>query len=499
MSVLQMPRPVHISEEHFTTRFPWWRSLALALLLLGELALSLWLVGRSPKDPLNVDAGGMATIAAIVQPYLLAFLPYVLASGLTLFTRPASGRWRWLEIGLILAGAALLRAILLPLPPNLSHDSWRYVWDARVFLHGYSPYTVIPAAKVLQPFQDFIYANSRFRTAPSLYPPGAQYIYALSYLIAPSSLYFLKFVFVLFDLASCALLMRLLARKGLDPARALLYAWCPLPIVEYALQGHVDALTITFTLLAALTAEDRSRKGRVLTGFFVAMGALTKLYPIVMLAAVVRLRDWRRDWLLILTCLLTIVLAYVPFYILGHGQVFGYFGTYADQQGQNAGLIQQLIFQFDHARNLPLATIVSQEHIVAFLLLVSVSLLVFLLRQTERVSVAAGTLILFGLILAVSSHVFPWYTPTLLPWIVLLLPARGQPRPLALTIARVLSLAALWIFLGVSVAGYVMDWSTYYRTAYDPLTIELILAALIAFSYYALLRLRQKGYRHAKR
>lgn len=498
MSVLQTPRPVHISEKHFTTRFPWWRSLALALLLLADLAISVWLIGRSPKSPQAVDAGGTATIFAVVQPFLLAFFPYALACGLVLFTRPASGRWRWLEIGLILAGAALLRVMLLPLPPNLSHDSWRYVWDARVFLHGYSPYVVVPEAKVLQPLQDFIFANSRFRTAPSLYPPGAQYIYALSYLIAPSSLYFLKFVFVLFDLASCVILMRLLARKGLDPARALLYAWCPLPIIEFALQGHVDALTITFTLLAALTAEDASRKGRALTGFFVGMGALTKIYPILMLAVVVRLRDWRRDWLLVLTCLLTIGLGYLPFYILGHGQVFGYFSTYADQQGQNAGIIQQLVFQFGQARNLPLATIITQEHIVAFALVAGGSLLVFLLRQKERISIAAGTLILFGLILAVSSHVFPWYTATLLPWIALLLPARGQRRPLALTIARTLSLAALWIFVGVSVVGYITDWLTYYRVAYDPLALELILAALIVLCY-SLPGLWQKGNRYAKR
>ena len=494
-SVAQTPRPVDISEEHSTIRPSWWRVVALALLLAGSLAVCAWLRIRSPESPQAVDVGGMAAIVAVVQPYLFWLLPYALACLLILFTRPSSGRWRRLEIGLILGGALLLRALLLPLPPNLSHDSWRYVWDARVFLHGYSPYAIAPGAPALQPLRDFIFANSRYRNVPSLYPPGAQYIYMLSYLIVPSSLYFLKFVFVLFDLGSCVLLMRLLARRGLDPARALLYAWCPVPIVEFALQGHVDVLTITFTLLAALTAEDRSRKGRVLTGFFVGMGVLTKIYPIVMLAAIVRLREWRRDWLLVLTCLLTIVLGYLPFYILGHGQIFGFFSTYASEQGQNAGIIQLLVFQFGHTRGLPLATIVTQEHIVALVLLAGASLLVFLLRQSERISLAAGTLILFGLILAVSSHVFPWYTPTLLPWIALLLPARGQRRPLLSTIARSLALVASWIFVGISVTGYILtDWLIYYRIAYDPLAFELLLAALLAL-LPALPGLWQKGKR----
>ena len=492
MSVVQAPRLLDISETHFTTRHPWWRSLALALLLAGSLATSAWLIARSPKDALTVDAGGMATIVSIVQPYLLCFLPYALACALVLCTRPADGRWRRLEIGLILGGALLMRALLLPLPPNLSRDSWRYVWDARVFLHGYSPYVTPPGDTALQPLRDFIFANSRFRNVPSLYPPGAQYIYLLSYLIVPSSLYFLKIIFVLFDLASCVILIKLLARKGLDPARVLLYAWCPLPIVEFALQGHVDVLTITFTLLAVFTANDRRWRGRALTGFFVGMATLTKLYPIVMLAALVRLRDWRRDWLLVLCCLLTIVLGYLPFYIQGHGQIFGFFGTYASEQGQNAGVIQQLVFQFDHARHFALPTIIAHEHAVAFVLLVLVSLLIFWLRQARRISLAGGTLILFGLMLAISSHVFPWYTTTLLPWIVLLLPSRAERTAFALNVARVLALAVPWLFLFLSVIAYMTDWPLYYLTIYKPLMAGLALAALIAL-VSRLPGLRQKG------
>ncbi|HEY1353051.1 MAG TPA: glycosyltransferase family 87 protein [Ktedonobacteraceae bacterium] len=495
MSVMQAPRLLDISETDCTTRFPWRRSLALTLLLAGSLATSAWLIARSPKQALTVEAGGLATIVSLAQPYLLCFLPYALACTLVLFARPANRRWRQVEIGLILGGALLLRAVLLPLPPNLSRDSWRYVWDARVFLHGYSPYVLAPAAKVLQPLQDFIYANSRFRNVPSLYPPGAQYIYLLSYLIVPGNLYALKGIFLLFDLASCVVLLKLLVRKGLDATWVLLYAWCPLPVVEFALQGHVDVLTITFTLLAALTADDNRWHGRVLTGFFVGMATLTKLYPIVMLVTVVRLRDWRRDCLLLLSCLLTIILGYLPFYIQGHGQIFGYFGTYVNEQGQNAGVVQQLIFQFDHARHLALATVIAHEHQVAFVLLVVVALLIFVLRQFQRISLEGGTLILFGLLLAVSSHVFPWYTATLLPWIALLFPARGARTRCASDIARGLALVVPWLFLLLSVAAYMLTtWPTYYLTIYWPLLALLALAAgLACTSVLAGLQRRRSG------
>jgi hypothetical protein len=480
------------SLKHFTIRFPWWRSLALGMLLATSLAPFAELILRSPRDALSIDVNSLSLQQSLALPYLLCFIPYAAACVLVLFTRPAPGRWRWLEIGLILSGALLLRSILLPLPPNLSRDSWRYVWDARVFLHGYSPYTTIPNIQALVPLHDFIYANSRFRTAPSLYPPAAQFVYVLSYLLAPSNLYALKGVFLLFDLLSCVVLLRLLMRKGLDPARVLLYAWCPLPIVEFALQGHVDALTITFTLLAALNAGDKSWRGRALTGFFVGLGTLAKLYPILMLATVVRLREWRRDWLLVLTCLLTIGAGYLPFFIQGHGQIFGYFSTYASEQGQNAGIVQQLLFLFGQAHRFSLTAIIALEHDVALLLFTSIALLIFLLRQFERISLEAGTLTLFALALAVSSHVFPWYATTLLPWLALLLPTRGGALLLPQVTARLLALLALWLFACLSVLSYGASWPLYYLVVYDPLAAELILAALISLSY-TLPVLWQKG------
>ncbi len=499
MSVVQISRPLETSLQHFTTRAPWWRSLALGVLLLASLACTLWLMSRSPLDAVTIDVNNPTLVASIFAPYSLSFLPYVLACALVLMTRAARGKWRWLELGLILGGAVILRGLLVPLPPNLSRDSWRYVWDARVFLHGYSPYVYTPGNSALQPLWNVIFANSRYRNVPTIYPPGAQYIYILSYLLAPDNLYVLKGIFVLCDLASCAVLTLLLARKGLDPARVILYAWCPISIIEYALQGHMDTLPIIFTLLAVLTARDTSWRGRGLTGFLIGMATLSKLYPILMLVPVVRLRAWRRDWLLLLVCLLTIIVGYIPFYIQGHGQIFGFFSIYANEQGANAGFIQLLIAWFGTNHHLPLSTIITQEHLVAFLLIVSFSLVIFILRQYEQISLEASILLLFGLVLAVSSHIFSWYMPTLFPWIVLSFPARDMRLAWPLLVARWFSLLALWGFACVTVIGYTpIEQSVYNLATYDPLLIALLLTALLAMGYM-LYSLWQKGTFFAKR
>src|ERR1019366_1082427 len=218
--------------------------------------------------------------------------------------KPQTGRLRWVELGMLLVGALALRAIVLPVPPNLSHDSWRYLWDARVTLHGFSPYVTGPANSLYLPLRDFLYNDIRFRDVPTIYPPGAQGIFLLSYLMAPSNLVVLKGIFIGFEMVTCGALAFLLWRKGLDMSRCIIYAWCPLPIIEFAIQGHLDATTVTFTVLAMVCAGSQWRGSRVVTGFLIALAALTKVYPILFLLVVVR----RRDWALLVTCFATIII-----------------------------------------------------------------------------------------------------------------------------------------------------------------------------------------------
>src|SRR5579859_486840 len=404
MPTLQVARPPFVHEAASFGKRLWWRSLVLFLLLLLSLALYSSLIPAAPPST------GMTPF---LQVWMLCFLPYFAACAFILATRPASGRWRWVELAIILGGALVFRAMLLPLPPNLSPDSWRYVWDARVTLHGYSPYVYPPDAQVFSSLRDFIYDNSRFRNVPTLYPPGAQAIYLLSYLLAPSNLFFLKGIFLAFDMLTCAALALLLARKGLDPRRIVIYAWCPLPIIEFAIEGHVDAIALAFTVLAVLSASSNRRGSRVLTGFCIAIATLTKIYPLLLLVAIVR----RRDWALLAACFATIILGYFPYLILGHGQVLGYFSTYSGEQGGNAGVVQLLIYSLSSARGYILAATIVQQHIVDGIVVCAMALAVLALRLFKSISTEAATIALIGTIFAISTHVFPWYTTALLPWI----------------------------------------------------------------------------------
>jgi Glycosyltransferase family 87 len=340
-----------------------------------------------------------------------------------------------------------------------------------------------------------LFPNSRFRTVPTIYPPGAQAIFLLSYVLAPANLFFLKGIFLAFDMVTCMALLVLLKRKGLDQRRVMLYAWCPLPIVEFAIQGHVDVITLTFTLLAVLSAANTSVRGRVLTGFLTGFAALTKIYPILLLAVVLlALPDGERDVNnrgmallrkvlsrnapLLITCFATILLGYLPYLILGHGQVFGFFATYADQQGQNAGVAQQIVHWLGDQLHIRISTTITLEHIVDLLLVSAVSLIVLVMRLRKRISIEVGVLLLYGVVLSVSSHVFPWYTTTLLLWVPVLVGPLWTRAGLS---GRNLAIIAVWYFTVTSLLGYFFnsDWTLYYRLVYTPVMIALGVAAII--------------------
>jgi hypothetical protein len=486
MSKLQVTEVISIAEP-VTVKRPWWRILTLCSLLSFSVITYILLIHAAPQSDDH--------IAPFLHIWMISFLPYFAACAFVLVTKPLSGKWRWIELGIIVFGAFILRIMLLPLPPSLSHDSWRYLWDARVTLHGFSPYMYAPEDKVLASLQNSIlYTNSRFRDVPTIYPPGAQAVYLLSYLLVPANLYFLKSLFVLFDMVTCISLIALLGRKGLDQRRVILYAWCPLPIIEFAIQGHVDVITLTFTILAILAASYQSARGYILTGFLIGLATLTKLYPILLLVVIlpggndrdapVMQRITYHYVPLLASCFATIIVGYMPYLILGHGQAFGFFAAYASEQGQNAGVTQQIVLWLGDRLRMPLTKTISFEHLVDVFMIGFASVIVYALRWRNRISVEAGTLILFAVILSISSHVFPWYTTILLLWVPMLLVPFWSNTGL---VGQGLAVIAVWYFTTTVLLSYFFnpvsgipdDWTIYYRLVYWPVMIAVGIAALI--------------------
>ncbi len=398
--------------------------------------------------------------------------------------RQTSKRFLWYELGIIFIGAIIFRLMLINLPLVLSPDPWRYLWDARMIVHGYSPYQYAPNNQILVPLHNVVYAHAAFRDSPTKYPPGAEFSFVLGYLLSPTSLVGLKSIFVLCDLISCIALMALLVCKGRDPRYALLYAWCPLPIVEFAWQGHTDATTVTCTILAVLCAVSSKRHLRILAGVMIGLATLTKLYPIILLLVLVR----RRDWGLLVACGSTIVLGYVPFILLSHGQLLGSDGPIAaivSQREAHVGVVQNMIFITGTRLHIKASIIQGIVYVVEGLIIGITLVSVLIGRLRKHMSTEVGVLLLTAVTLTIYAHIFPWYVPTLLPWIVLSIVPLWTEKGLS---AKGLAITMIWYFTFTCIVSYIpgvpqyqslANWLIYYGISFGVVLIGLLVALFI--------------------
>jgi hypothetical protein len=103
-----------------------------------------------------------------------------------------------------------------------------------------------------------------------------------------TQVFWFKLPYVMFDLGLIAVLWALLAAKGLATERLLIYAWSPLPVVEFWATGHNDSVALFFVVLALLAAV----KQRWTPAFAaLTLAACAKIWPLVLFPIFV---GWKR-------------------------------------------------------------------------------------------------------------------------------------------------------------------------------------------------------------
>jgi hypothetical protein len=307
----------------------------------------------------------------------------------------------------ILATAALMRAMLVPMPP-VSTDIYRYVWDGRVQGAGINPYRYRPADPALVGLRDeAIYQGiNRVDYARTIYPPMAQAIFFVATRLS-ENVTAIKLAMLAFEAGAIAVILALLRRRGLPQSRILLYAWHPLPLFEFAGSGHVDAAAIGFMLLAALAAD---RQHPALAGALLAGGALVKYFPAVIAPAL-----WRRwDWRFPLAFVLVVVALYLPYLGVGRA-VLGFLPTYIEEEGLSAGNGFFLVSLIGSIISLPGWSATLYLGCAGLLLAILALRTVFRERRATSDLAAAATLLVVFLIV-ISPH-FPWYFTSAIPFL----------------------------------------------------------------------------------
>jgi hypothetical protein len=200
-----------------------------------------------------------------------------------------------------------------------------------------------------------------------------------------------------------------LAREGRDPRQVAWYALAPLPVIEFAGNGHVDGLALLF-LVAAMLALQRDRRGGA--GVLVGLAAMVKLYPALALAG-----WWRRGrWRMVAFAAAVVVVTEAPHVLFVGPRVVGYLPGYLHEEHYTSG--GRFVLLATSGLPGPLITLLALALIVAVTLTVAG-------RGYEP---AMGLAIVLTVLILVTTPVQPWYAATVAgigalagaPWLVIL-------------------------------------------------------------------------------
>jgi alpha-1,6-mannosyltransferase len=381
----------------------------LLLGLCGFLLIGLTAIGLTLPQPVigQFGIGYGKPLDHFVILGCVQGLIYFAAVALVLRITPSS-RMVW---G-VLAFAALSRLIVVAIPPFLSNDIYRYVWDGWVQGAGINPYRYIPADPHLSFLRDtIVFPNiNRADYAHTIYPPAAEMIFCavagIAKIFAAPPVLAMKLAMLAFEAIGILAMLRLLDRAGLPRARILIYVWNPLPLWEFAGSGHVDAIAICFIALALLAAADGKRGWSAAA---LATATLTKFLPVILLPAL-----WRRwDWKFAAIFAALIVVLYLPYLSVGNA-VFGFLGGYNAQEGIDSGAGVFLLSVLGQAVALP--AVASKLYLIALAMTLLALGAVMVFGQKlpasgqARTRMIAKNALLLGcaLMVGISPH-YPWY------------------------------------------------------------------------------------------
>jgi hypothetical protein len=184
--------------------------------------------------------------------------------------------------------------------PILEDDYWRYFWDGAVTANGLNPYQEAPqtfidgldgTAPQVPGFERLAregHATLLRVNHPSLrtiYPPLAQAAFAAAHAISPWNLTAWRIVLLLCDLATMALLLRVLRLLNLPSGWSSVYWLNPLLINTGFNAVHMDLLVFPFVLASLLLALHRKYEWGVCV---LACAAGVKVWPVLLIPFLLR-------------------------------------------------------------------------------------------------------------------------------------------------------------------------------------------------------------------
>ncbi len=301
----------------------------------------------------------------------------------------------------IIVTGLLFRLTLFPSSPSTSDDVYRYVWEGKVVVNGFNPFTTPPNSNVLSSLQDSNYTKVTYKNIPAIYPPFSQLVFATAYILTEDNLLGLKLIYFICEFFTLIFLLKLLHLKKINLNRIILYAWLPLPIMEYFVNVHLDPVGIMFLIIAVYFIE----KGKYArASVFLALSFLSKLIGIFLLPLIFRKAGINKSVLFIFIFSFVSIIFYLPF-TDGSFLAFSAFSNYLSNWEFNGSIYNSFKVLFSNSETARMICGI-----------IFISLVVYLSSTYKDFSKAGFYIFLCWAIL--STTLFPWY----LGWLAVLNP-----------------------------------------------------------------------------
>ena len=345
-------------------------------------------------------------VPEFISYYLLLSVPYVTACWLvTSGSIPPSRhavRWIWIV-------ALLFRFTVVPLHPSLSEDTARYRWQGMLQDAGGDPYIATPEDARWEGLRDSTWNRIAGKDKTSPYGPVLELLNLQYYRFVRwwepdpwQQVWLFKLPFAAADLAVGLGLMALLSGIGRPATWGLVYLWSPLPVTEYWIEGHNDALALAFVIGAlALAVRKQARWALVV----LAVAALCKVWPIVLFPFLTLARKdgrWHFEWKGLLACVPVVLVLCLPYWG-SIGSVWRVLDGFASGWRNNDSLFAGLLLLSQG--NMAIAAWSAAIALVAAVVVVRIAPMPRL--APELAAVCA--------LLLLSANCFPWYLTWMLP------------------------------------------------------------------------------------
>jgi len=321
-------------------------------------------------------------------------------------------------------------------PTILEDDYNRYLWDGAVTASGENPYANSPdevreSREAGSVFDTLITQSNgafdriNFPQYSTVYPPAAQLVFALTYIISPFNLDVFRLVLLLFEAGCLALTMAMLRHFQLSPLWAVLYWWNPLVIKEIANSAHMEPLLMLPVLAAGyLALKERFHWASAA----LAVAAGIKVWPAILAIVIWRqlLDNFRQLILNMLIFCLILGLMVLPIIISGLSKESGFVAFGGIWQASSAMyLVAEWIannitpYWVDDYLDIPLVS----RLLLGIALIVSVSAVCFRYADHPNALLWRMFIIIAAIYLLAPSHT-PWYFVWLAPFLCIY-PIRG--------------------------------------------------------------------------